>query len=143
MTSQKDLDQGGTSRSWGRRYLGPSVGWIDVPVENILAITTAGTYTLDPSTSLVTVNVAGAVTIVLPSAIVPTAGAQAQPRLFAQNPVTIVDIGGNAQANPITIQPASGSENIMNLASISLSVNYGGYTLLPNSTLKGWNSISP
>lgn len=142
MASQKDLDQGGTNRAWVRTYLGPSVGWIWVPANNVLPLTAAGTYTIDPSTSLVTVNVAGAVVIILPSAILP-ASAQAQPGLFAQNPITIVDIGGQATAHPITIQPASSAENIMNLASISLSVNYGGYTLAPNSTLKGWNSISP
>lgn len=142
MTSQTDLDQGGTTRAWRRTYLGPSVGWQWVPTNNVLPITAAGTYIIDPSTNLITVNVIGAVIIVLPSAILP-ASAQAQPGLFAQNPITIVDIGGHAQANPITIQPKSGAENIMNLASILLSVNYGGYTLAPNSTLKGWNSISP
>jgi hypothetical protein len=119
------------------------VGWTWVPSSNVLPITAAGTYVLDPSTSLVTVSVAGAVIIVLPSAIDPSVPAGVQPGLFANNPITIVDIGGNATAHPITIQPASGSENIMNLPSISLSVNYGGYSLLPNSALKGWNSISP
>jgi hypothetical protein len=143
MASQKDLDQGGTARQWQMAYLGPSVGWVRVPVQNILAITAAGTYVLDPSTSLVTVNVVGAVTITLPSAIDPSVPAGVQPGLFANNPITIVDIGGNATAHPITIQPASGSENIMNLPSITLSVNYGGYSLLPNSALKGWNSILP
>lgn len=143
MASQLDLDQGGTSRAWARQYLGPSVGWIYVPMNNVLAITAAGTYVINPSTSLVTINIAGAVTITLPSAILPSAGAQALPGLFAQNPITIVDIGGNASAHPVTIQPASGSENIMGLASIQLAVNYGGFTLAPNSTLKGWNSISP
>lgn len=143
MTSQTDLDQGGTQRAWVPQYLGPSIGWVWAPAQNVLAITVAGTYTLDPSTSLVTINVAGAVTIILPSAIDPTVPATVQPGLFVNNPVTIVDIGGHAQANPITIQPKSGAENIMALTSIQITVNYGGYTLAPNSSLKGWNSISP
>lgn len=143
MTSQLDLDQGGTSRAWVLTYMGPSVGWVRAPVGNVLQITVAGTYTLDPSTSLVEVNIAGAVTINLPSAINPTIPAGAQPGLFVGNPITIVDIGGFAQSNPITIKPASGAENIMGLSSITISVNYGGYSLLPNSILKGWNSISP
>lgn len=143
MASQLDLDQGGTSRAWARQYLGPSVGWIYVPMNNVLAITAAGTYAINPSTSLITINIAGAVTITLPSAILPPAGPQAVPGLFAQNPITIVDIGGNASAHPATIQPASGFENIMGLASIQLAVNYGGFVLAPNSILKGWNSISP
>src|SRR5215469_5564072 len=101
--------------------MGPSVGWIDVPANNILTVVAAGSYTVDASINLVVVNIAGAVTLVLPSAITPAAGAQAQPRLFAQNTITIVDIGGNAAAHPITINPASGAENIMGLASISLN----------------------
>jgi len=121
-----DLDQGGTSRQWSRNYLGPSVGWIDVPLQNLLPVTTDGTYALDPSTNFVEVNVAGAVTIILPSCQTPAAGAQAQPRLFALNPITIIDIGGNAAANNITIQPNNPSETVMGLASIKIATNYGG-----------------
>lgn len=142
MPSQTDLDQGGTSRAWVRQYLGPSVGYVWVPANNVLPITTAGIYTLDASTSLVTVNVVGAVIIILPTAILP-ASAQAQPGLFGQNPITIVDIGGHAQASPITIKPKSVSENIVGLAQIQLTTNYGGFTLVPNSTLLGWNVVSP
>lgn len=142
MTSQTDLDQGGTSRAWVRTYLGPSVGWQWVPANNVLPITAAGTFNIDPSTNLITVNVAGAVIIILPTAILP-ASAQAQPCLFAQNPITIVDIGGHAQASPITIKPKSVSENIVGLAQIQLTTNYGGFTLVPNSTLLGWNVVSP
>lgn len=142
MGSQTDLDQGGTNRQFKRQYLGPSLGWITTPAEaaSILPITAAGTYTIDPSTTLVTVNVAGAVTLNLPKAHTPSIPAQLG--LFVQNPITIVDIGGHATANPITIAP-HGSETIMGLASISLSVNYGGYTLKPSDSLNGWSSISP
>jgi hypothetical protein len=122
--------------------MGPSIGWCELPAQQILPIIAAGTYALSPGVTLVTVSVAGAVTIVLPSAILP-AQAAVQPGLIGNIPITIVDIGGFAQAHPITINPFSGSENIMGLNSLSLSVNYGGYTLTPNSTLKGWNSISP
>lgn len=142
MPSQTDLDQGGTSRAWERVYLGPSVGWQWAPARNVLAISSAGTFTLDPSTNLVTVNVAGLVTIILPSTITPPS-TQAQPGLFVRNPITIVDIGGNAATFNITIKPNSVSENIMNLTQILLSVNYGGYTLTPNPAVRGWNSISP
>ncbi len=143
MGSQADLDQGGTPRQWVRTYLGPSVGWVDLPSINPLAITAAGTYALAPDTSLVTVNVTGAVTIVLPPAVNPLVPAVAQPQRFAVVPVTIVDIGGHAQANPITIQRNNAAENIMGLASITISVNYGGYTLQPSSAQQGWTSISP
>ncbi len=143
MTSQLDLDQGGTFRGWARQWMGPSIGWIMVPLSNILLITTAGTVLILPSTSLVEVNVAGAVILKLPSVIPPSAGAGALPGLFANNPITIVDIGNKAQANPITIQPASGTETIMGLAQIQITVNYGGFTLQPISAQSTWNSISP
>jgi hypothetical protein len=137
-----DLSGSAPTRTFVRQYMGPSIGWVEFPAQNILPVTAAGTYNLSPDVTLVTVSVAGAVTIVLPSAIQPTQGA-VQPGLMGNIPITVVDIGGFAQAHPVTITPFSGSENIMGLASISLSVNYGGYTLAPNSTLKGWNSISP
>jgi hypothetical protein len=112
------------------------------PEQNVLPITTTGTTTLNPSVSLVTVNVAGLVTIKLPAATNPTVAAGAQPGLFVDNPITIVDIGGNAGSNTITIQPAAG-ETIMGLSSITITVNYGGYVLAPNSAQQTWNSISP
>jgi len=143
MGSQTDLDQGGTARQWVRTYLGPSIGWADLPSTNPFPITAAGTYVLSPDTSLVTVNVAGAVTITLPPATNPLVPAGVQPQRFVPVPITIVDIGGHAQANPITIQRNNASENIMGLASIQITVNYGGYTLNPSSAQQGWTSISP
>lgn len=145
MGSQTDLDQGGTSRQYIRVYLGPSVGWITTPAPSgsILPITAAGTYAIDPSVTLIIVNVAGTVILVLPSAKTPTVGPQAQPGLFAQTPITIVDIGGNAVAHPIIIRPNNVSETIMSLTQISLSSNYGGYTLKPIDSMPGWEAISP
>jgi hypothetical protein len=106
------------------------------------AITAGGTYNIDLSTTYVTVNTTGAVTIILPAALNPLAGVGAIPGPFVDAPVVIVDVGGNAQAHPITIQPAAG-DTIMGLASIQITVNYGGYTLAPNSVTREWNSISP
>jgi hypothetical protein len=123
--------------------MGPSIGWLDIPGQNIQPITAAGTYTIDPSINLIEVNVAGAVTIILPSAVFPAAGAQAQPRLFAANPITIVDVGGNAASNNITIQPNNVSETVMGLTSIKIATNFGGFTLQPVSAQKTWTSISP
>jgi hypothetical protein len=144
MPSQTDLDQGGTTRQWIRQFLGPSVGWVYAPSTNQFPITAGGTYIIDPSTNYIPVNTTGAVTIILPSAADPSyAGASgAQPGLFVNPPIVIVDTGGNAGAHPITIQPHAG-ETIMGLASIQITVNYGGYTLAPNSAQKTWNSISP
>jgi hypothetical protein len=139
-----DLDQSSSVKfQWSRNYLGPSLGWQWVPQANILPITAAGTYTIDASINLIEVNVAGAVTIVLPSCPFPAAGPQALTRLFAANPITIVDTGGNAASNNITIQPNNVSETVMGLTSIKIATAYGGYTLQPVSAQKTWTSISP
>jgi hypothetical protein len=142
MTSQTDLDQGGTSRQYVRQYLGPSMGWVTIPAPaaSILAITAAGTYTVSRSTTLVQVNVNGAVTLNLPKAHTPAKPAQLG--LFVQTPLVIADVGGFATANPITIVPFAG-ETIMGLASIRITVNYGAFTLKPLDALTGWESISP
>ena len=138
MPSQLDLDQGGTFREWTKLYLGPSIGWIYVPGNVLLPIRAAGVYTLLTGTSVVTVDVAGSVTIILPTAVAPGVPAGVLPGRFAYTPITIVDVGGNAAAHPITIQPASVSEDIMGLPSISISVDYGSFTLDP---IKGWTTL--
>jgi hypothetical protein len=138
-----DFDKSGTTQRAQLVNLGPSVGWAKT-AQNLQQIVAAGTYVLDPSTTLVTVNVAGAVTITLPSAVNPTyaGAATTQASLFAKGPITIVDVGGHANANPITIQPAA-SESVMGLASMQISTAFGGATLLPNSAQRTWSLISP
>ncbi len=141
MSSQLDLDQGGTSRQWVRTFMGPSVGWVMLPGLNPIAlITAAGTYVIQPDTTLVEVNCTGAVIITLPSAIYPGVPAITQGALYAKKPITVVDIGGHAQAHPITIHPASVAENILGLASIQITANYGGFTLSPSNAQKGWTN---
>lgn len=143
MGSQLDLDQGGTARSYNKIWLGPSVGWIWTPVASIFPITAAGTYQILPSTTYITVNVNGVVNILLPTTALNPAGAQAVPNLFAQSAIVITDVGGFANANPITIRPFSIFETIMGLTQIQINSNFGGYTLAPNSAQLTWNSISP
>lgn len=140
MSSQTDLDKGGTAREMVSVYMGPSVGYVMQPKRSPLQITVAGTYPIDYSTNLVEVNCNGAVTIILPSAIDPAVSAGVTPGKYAKSQITIVDIGGFATTNPITIQPASGSENILGLASIQITANYGGFSLAPSNTQKGWTN---
>ena len=143
MTSQTDLDQGGTGRQWERKYLGPSVGWVLLPGLNPFgAVTVAGTYTLSPDTTLVEVSCNGSVTLILPSAVYPTVPPVTVVGSVSKLPITIVDIGGFAANHPITIQAYAG-ENIVSFASIQISVNYGGYTLNPSNKQAGWSIISP
>jgi hypothetical protein len=60
--------------------------------------------------------------------------------LFIKNPIKVIDVGGNAAANPITIN-ANAGDTIMGLASIQITSNYGGFQLTPNPTARTWNSI--
>ena len=137
MTSQTDLDQGGSTRQFVRRWFGPSVGWVWVPADNILAITTAGTTIAAQGTTLVTVDVAGAVTVKVPYAHPTDIVAGARPGDYMALPLTIVDIGGNALSNNITIEP-QGSETIMGLSSVLIRINYGSLSLIPDYTNSLW-----
>lgn len=124
--------------------MGPSVGWQNIPSKNFLAqggntntITTAGTYTLDWSTNFVQVDVAGAVTIILPSVILPS-NPVTQPGRHQRINITIVDVGGFAVTHNITIQPASGAETVMSLAQIKITSAYGGFILEPVPAQLTW-----
>jgi hypothetical protein len=123
-----DFDQSGVFREYGNIYLGPSIGGITVPIFSNLTITAGGSYALTRGTTRVSVNVAAPVTITLPPSQ-PVAGgppAISNPGAHLNWPLTIADVGGNAQAWPITIQPVPG-DTIQGLASMQITVNYGGY----------------
>lgn len=140
MGSQLDLDQGGTFRQRQRVYLGPSVGWIEVPYSVWLPVTVGGTTNVLRGNTLVTINFNGNVTLQLPSSLASAAGAQAIPGSFIDTPLTIVDIGGFAQANTYLILPF-GSETIDNQASIQLVSAYGAFILKPQVLVGGWSLI--
>lgn len=140
MASQQDLDQGGTFRQWTKMYMGPSVGWVPVPVDAVLNITTAGVHTLVRGTSLVLINVNADVSIQLPSSKAAPQGPQAIPGQWVINPVTIVDIGGHAAAFIYTITPFPG-ETISGLANVDLAADRGTIILNPILTTGGWNLI--
>lgn len=142
MASQLDLDQGGTFRQMINVWMGPSIGWMNVPAPNgsTLPVIISGTTQINRSTTLVLVNVVGAVTIQLPSARSSTAGDGAIPGLAVATPLVIVDAGGNANAFPITITPFVG-ETIDSLASIQIVSNFGAYVLRPNLSSGGWTLL--
>lgn len=85
---------------------------------------TAATYAPVAADSFLLVNRAGVVTINLPT------GASRN-----GYPLTIKDTSGAAQTNNITID-GNGAENIDGLATITIDVAYGGYTLYP--VTGGW-----
>lgn len=139
MGSQIDLDQGGSYRQFQRVFLGPSVGWVTFPVDNVLAVTAAGTVSPVNGTTLITVNVAGSVTVSLWDPLAPTPPAGALPGPYMALPLTIVDIGGHANADPITINPPAG-RTIDGIASWSIDNDFGGVILKPNLANGNWST---
>lgn len=137
MPSQTDLDQGGTFRQTGKVYMGPSIGWVAAPDQSILPIVAGGTTILARGMTLVTVNFNGLVTIQLPSSKASLAGPSAIPGQFVITPVVIVDVGGFAGANNVTILPFAG-ELIDGLAQIKITTPYGAYVLQPQINTGGW-----
>lgn len=128
-----DLDQSSLYKASQRVYLGPSLGWIDVPGYATI-VNTTGTSIISLGITLVRVFFNGAgVVIKLPSAF----GFTQLPGTLAAQVITVCDIGGFAGANPITIQ-GTGSEQIDGLASIQITSNYGAFNLKPNITQGGY-----
>ena len=140
MSSQTDLDQGGTFRQWTKMFMGPSVGWVPVPVDAVLNITAAGIYNIARGTSLIMINVDANVTLNLPSSKAAPQGPQAIPGQWVINPVTIVDVGGFADTRTYSIVP-NGSETISGLASVQLAAERGSLILNPLLSTGGWQLI--
>ncbi len=134
------MDQGGTFRQFQRIWMGPSVGWLSVPVTAILNVTASGTLTLQRWTNLVKLKAAsGTLNINLPSSKATTKGPQAIPGQWVYNPVIIVDLLGTASgALTVNINPF-GSELISGLAQVQLASPYGTILLEPILDTGGWN----
>jgi hypothetical protein len=142
VSSQTDLDQGGTFRQWTKMFMGPSVGWISVPIDAVLNITATGIYTIARGTSLILINVNANVTLNLPSALASPAGPQAIPGEWVINPVTIVDIGGFANPPTVTyLVVPLGTEKISSLNNVTLAAPFGTLILNPILATGGWNLI--
>jgi hypothetical protein len=132
MPSQVDYDQSGTVRFLQRRYLGPSLGWVDAP-DAILRITSGGTTNVLLGNSVISVNFNGPVTIQLPQF---NNSNPAQPGLIRDMPIVIADVGGFAGANPITILSWPG-ETISSLRSTTIATPYGALILIPDPVAGG------
>lgn len=142
MASQTDLDQGGTFRQWVRTFMGPSVGWVSVPVDAVLDVTTGGVKTIARGTSLILLNVNASVTLNLPSSKAAPQGPQAIPGQWVINPVTIVDRGGFANPGVVDylVNP-NGAEKISGLSQVALASAYGSLILNPILSTGGWTLI--
>ena len=133
-----DLDRGGFSRRFALERMGPSVGLVPLPTRSSMLITVGGSYFVDLSTTHVAVNVAAAVSITLPSLLDPNVPAIAVPGGYVKATVRIEDIGGHAQAFPITVLTASLSEFIAGATSTTINTNFGSLFLDPNSPTANW-----
>jgi hypothetical protein len=140
MGSQLDLDQGGTFRQYQRVWMGPSVGWLNMPIDAILNITAAGTYTIQRWTNLIKIKaVSGIINLNLPSSKATVQGPQAIPGQWVYNPVVIVDTVGQCGLATTCNAIAFAGELISGLASIQLATPYGTLLLEPNLDTGGWN----
>lgn len=139
MGSQLDLDQGNTFRQFQKVWMGPSVGWLNMPFQAVLEITAAGTYTIQRWTNFIKMKAAaGVVNINLPSSKASAQGPQAIPGQWVIAPVVIFDLSGQAGgATTVHINP-NGSETISGLAQVDLATPYGTILLEPILDTGGW-----
>jgi hypothetical protein len=120
--------------------MGPSVGWVNMPLTAILNQSAAGTIALQRWTNLVKVKVAaGVLNLNLPSSKAANQGPQAIPGQWVYNPVIIIDLLGTAGgALTVNINPF-GAELISGLATVQLATPYGTVLLEPLLDTGGWS----
>lgn len=139
MGSQLDLDQGGTFRQYQRIWMGPSVGWQTMPVQAVLNIAAAGTYTILRWTNLIKIKAtAGVVTINLPLSQASAQGPQAIPGQWVYNPVIITDLGGQCGLAVTCNINRAGAELISGLTQVQLATPYATVLLEPILDTGGW-----
>lgn len=135
-----DLDQSGQGYQQIRVYLGPSLGWVMVRVKPQTFINSAGTYSFQPGDSILLINVAGLVTIPLPSVARWVKETSYNPATGFERAIYIKDYGGNAVAFPITVTP-DGTDTIDKFAaSFTIVQARQLLRLYPLNDLSGWFS---
>lgn len=132
-----DLDKGGVPTQWANVYLGPSLGWQRTQIFPQQSIVVAGTTALSGGAGIVLVNVAGLVTIQLPSCTTWMQEVASQPITAFDRSIWIKDYGGNAATYNITITP-NGTDTIDGQASFAIITNYNIIRLYPLLSLTGW-----
>ncbi len=132
-----NLDQGQPNQ-FLRTWLGPSLGWQDLPVAAQTFVTSAAPLTIQPQMSRVILK-AAVTAIQLPSVV---AWVTANTALMAQGPsdgrsLWIKDLSGTAGLNPITVTPY-GVDLVDGLLSWSIINANELLRLYPLSDLSGW-----
>lgn len=140
LNANADLDQSGNSFQTVQVYMGPSLGWMTVQVKPSQSVIAAGAVTLASGASLVFVNVAGLVTINLPDVKKWLQEAAYLPAVGFERAIWIKDLGGNANANNITVTPF-GTQTIDLLnQNFTIIQNHQLLRLYPLNDLSGWFS---
>lgn len=136
-----DLDKSGNAFQRTKVYLGPTLGWVEVFVQPSQLIDAAGTYDLGAGSSMVFVDVAGAVIFNLPNL---TDWMQQTANPTEYNPASgfareiwIKDLGYNASANNITINAHAG-QTIDGEAQFTIVQDGQLIRLYPLNDLSGW-----
>jgi hypothetical protein len=136
--SSQDLDKSGYGFQRIRTYLGPSLGWIDELVQPTIEIKVGGTYVVKPGDSLILVDVAAAVTILLPDVKSWIQQPANQPATGFDRSITIKDLGGNASNFNIVVTPF-GTQQIDNLqTSLVVGTSRTAIKLVPLIDMTGW-----
>ena len=133
-----DIDQSGQAFQWVRVNLGPTLGWKMVQVKPSRSVIVGGSTQLLPGDSVVLVNVASPVTILLPNVSLWIQEASYMPATGFERAIWVKDLGGHAGANNITIVPFSGQLIDGSLASVVMNVNFQIVRLYPLNDLSGW-----
>lgn len=137
MDSLSQLDQGGSNCSWVRTWLGPTIGWVMLPVVPELEVTSAAALVLSPYTSRVILK-AAVKAITLPSVTTwMQAQYQANQAAFDRS-IWIKDYSGGASGGaPIVVTP-NGTDVIDSVAAFSIITPNDLIRLYPLTDLTGW-----
>jgi hypothetical protein len=133
-----DLDQSGNAWHKVRTWLGPSLGWVDTQVKPSRRINIAGSYQVFPGDGVIFVNVPGSVTLSLPDVRLWVSEPAYQPATAFERVLVVKDLGGNAAANPIIVQPFAGQAIDQSGAPVQVNTNHGFMRLYPLVDLTGW-----
>ena len=132
-----NLDGGGGNCQWVRTYLGPTLGWVMLPVVPEIIVTSAATLTVPNYASRILLK-AAVTSVLLPKvsqwmlASLPSANVAAFDRSL-----WVKDYSGNATANPIVFTP-NGADTIDGLASWTMATAFDLVQFYPLSDLSGW-----
>lgn len=134
-----DLDKGGTNCQFAKTWMGPTLGWMMLPVMPEIIISSAAALVIGPYNSRVLLNAAvKAITLPSVSAWVLAQTAQANISAFDRS-LWIKDLVGSAGigANAIVLTP-NGTDKIDTLASWKIETAGELIRLYPMTDLTGW-----